>query len=55
MMNNQGLFQAKTESDFQMLHLMTYFFQKFVYQNNCKEAMNIGGGQIRGALFNFLQ
>ena len=26
----QGLFQAKTESDFQTLLLMTYFFQKFV-------------------------
>ena len=23
------------------------------YQNNYKEAMDIGGGQIRGALFNF--
>ena len=27
---DQGLFQAKTESDFWMLPLMTYFFQKFV-------------------------
>ena len=26
----QGLFQAKTEFDFQTLLLMTYFFQKFV-------------------------
>ena len=27
---HQGLLWAKTESDFQMLLLMTYFFQKFV-------------------------
>ena len=28
------------------------FFKNLFYQNNCKEAMNTGGGQIRGALFN---
>ena len=27
-------------------------FKNLFYQNNCKEAMNIGGGQIRGTLFN---
>ena len=48
-----GLFKVKTESDFWMLPLLTYFFQKFVYSKNCKVAMNIGGGQIKGALFNF--
>ena len=39
----QGLFQAKTESDFRTLPSM----------NNYKEAINIGGGQIRSALLNF--
>ena len=29
------------------------FFKNLFYQNNCKEAMNIGGGHIRGVLFNF--
>ena len=29
------------------------FFKNLFYQNNCKEAMNIEGGQIRGAHFNF--
>ena len=29
------------------------FFKNLFYQNNCIEAMNIGGCQIRGALFNF--
>ena len=29
------------------------FFKNLFYQNNCKDAMNIGGGKIRGALFNF--
>ena len=29
------------------------FFKNLFYQNNCKEAMNIEGDQIRGALFNF--
>ena len=28
------------------------FFKNLFYQNSCKEAMNMGGGQIRGALFN---
>ena len=31
---------------------LIFFFKSLLYQNNCKEAMNIGGGQIRGALFN---
>ena len=30
---------------------MTYFFLNLFYQNNHKVAMNIGRGQIRGALF----
>ena len=29
------------------------FFKNLFYQNECKEAINIRGGQIRGALFNF--
>ena len=29
------------------------FFKNLFYQNNCKEAMDIRGGQIRGALFMF--
>ena len=29
-----------------------YFFKNLFYHNNCKEAMNIGGGQIKWALFN---
>ena len=29
------------------------FFKNLFYQNNCKDAMNTGGSQIRGALFNF--
>ena len=29
------------------------YFKNLFYQNNYKEAMDIGGGQIRGALFNF--
>ena len=32
---------------------MTYFFKNLFFQNNCKEAINIGGGQIKGALLNF--
>ena len=37
-----------------MLPLMTFFFFKnLFYQKNCKDAMKIGGGQIRGAFFNF--
>ena len=44
---------TKTESDFRRLSSMTYFFKNLSYQNNCKEAMNIVGVQIRGALFNF--
>ena len=43
---------TKTESDFRRLSSITYFFKNLFYQNNCKEPMNIGGGQIRGALFN---
>ena len=31
------------------------FFKILFYQNNCKEAINIGGGQIKGALFNFFE
>ena len=34
---------------------MTYFSQNLFRQNNCKDAMNIGGVQIRGALFNFFE
>ena len=29
------------------------FFKNLFYQNNCKEAVNIEGDQIRGTLFNF--
>ena len=29
-----------------------FFFKNVFYQNSCKEAMNTGGGQIRGSLFN---
>ena len=29
------------------------FFKHLSYQSNCKETVNIGGGQVRGALFNF--
>ena len=29
------------------------FLKNLFYQNNCKQAMTIGGGQIRGAIFNF--
>ena len=29
------------------------FFKNFFYQSNCKEAINIGWGKIRGGLFNF--
>ena len=29
------------------------FFKNLLYQNKCKETMNIGGGQIMGALFKF--
>ena len=29
-----------------------FFFKNLLYQNNCKEAMNIRGGKIGGALFN---
>ena len=29
------------------------FFKTLFYQKNCKEVMNIWGGEIRGALFNF--
>ena len=29
------------------------FFKNLFYQQNCKEAINIGGGQIRGTLFHF--
>ena len=32
---------------------MTYFFKNLYCQNHCKEGVNIGGGQIKGALFNF--
>ena len=32
---------------------MTYFFKNLYCQNHFKEAVNIGGGQIKGALFNF--
>ena len=51
-MDIQGLFLAKTESNFWTLPLMTYFMHNFELQNNCKEAMNIGEGQDRGALVN---
>ena len=30
------------------------FFKNLFYQKNCKEAMNIGGGQIRDPLYNFV-
>ena len=30
-----------------------FFFKNLFYHNNCKEAMNTGGGQIKGPLFNF--
>ena len=30
-----------------------FFFKNLFYQNSCKEAMIIEGGQIKGALFNF--
>ena len=39
---HQGLFLPKTESDFWMLPLMTFFFKNLLYQNNCKETMNTG-------------
>ena len=29
------------------------FFKNLFYQNNCKDSINIGGGQIRSALSNF--
>ena len=29
------------------------FLKNLFYQNNCKEAINIGRGQIRRAIFNF--
>ena len=51
--NLQWLFQAKTESNFRTLPWMTFFFKNLFYQNNCKEAIKIEGGQIRGALFNY--
>ena len=35
-----------------MLPSKTYFFKNLFYHNNCKVAVNIEGGQIRGALFN---
>ena len=50
----QGLLKAQTESDIRTQPSMIYFYQIFVYQNNCKEAINLGEGQIRGALFKYL-
>ena len=32
---------------------LLFFFKNLFHRKNCKEAMNIGGGQISGALFNF--
>ena len=44
--NDQGLFYAKIELDFQVLSSVTYCF-KMLYENSYKESTSIGGGQIR--------
>ena len=49
----RGFFRLKVSLTFGCCPQWIIFFKNFFYQNNCKEAINIGEGQIRGALFNF--
>ena len=51
--NFRGYFQLKLSPTSGRCPQWLIFLKKLFYQNTCKEAMNIGGGQIRGALFNF--
>ena len=55
MMVSRGCFRLKLSPTFGRCPRWLIFFKNLFYQNNCKEAMSIGGGQIRSALFNFLQ
>ena len=49
----QGLLRLKLSPTSGCCPCWLIFFENLFYQNNCKEAVNIGRGQIRGALFNF--
>ena len=49
----RGYFRLKLSPTSGSCRWWLIFFKNLFYQNNCKDAMNIGGGQIRGALFNF--
>ena len=48
-----GYFRSKLSPTSRRCPQRLIFFKNLFYRNNCKEAMNIEGGQIRGALFNF--
>ena len=49
----RGYFRLKLNPTSRCCPQWPIFFKNLFYQNNCKDAMNIGGGQIRGALFDF--
>ena len=52
--DTRGYFRLKMGLTWRRCPWWLIFLKNLFYQKNCKAAMNIGGGQIRGALFNFL-
>ena len=48
-----GYFRLKLSPNSGCCPWWLIFFKDLFYQNVCKEAMSIGGSQIRGALLNF--
>ena len=50
---DRGYFRLKLSLTSRNCPQWLIFFKNLFHQNNCKDPMNIGGGQIRGALFNF--
>ena len=50
---SRGYFSLKLSLTSRCCPWWLIFFKNLLYQNNCKETMNLGGGQIRGAIFNF--
>ena len=49
----RGYFRLKLSPTSRRCPRWLIFSKNLFYQNNCKGAINIVGGQIRGALFNF--
>ena len=50
---SRGYFRLKLSPPSRHCSQWLIFFKNLFYQNSCNDAMNIGEGQIMGALFNF--